>query len=275
MIIPLLILKNYDYAIVAQLPENIGSIGLSANTFSFSFPEFIKKNIYHLVYARKLIENLSLGLSIDYYQVDYEPNPNVFLQFPSSYKGEQFFLTFATHFNFPSYFRIFDNDKFGIGFQFRNIFNTKIRLTNNNGFYIIPQGMRFGLGYHLVPPLNKIYGFDPISLLLAADLVYTGRNYDLRFFHPNFGIELTLADILQLSFGRENFEAFKLNYFESPEFPVNRYGFGLNIPLFIFIKSSAKINLKINASYSDWQNFDEAKDNIDKYSYSLGLSIQP
>ncbi len=60
--------KTYDYAMVAPLPDNWGNIGLSINTLSFQYIMWnYKDNIYSLSYAKNIIDDISIGLTTNYY----------------------------------------------------------------------------------------------------------------------------------------------------------------------------------------------------------------
>ncbi len=272
--------NNYNYAAVAQLPDNLGNIGLSVNSLSFKFTGETKEKIYSLGYALNLFDNLSLGIMANYYNdnLSYTNIPTVDSH---SISGSAFDLNLGILYNIPEPFKITNEDKFGVGFQIKNLLNSKIKLGDGFGDAYLYQEMRAGIGYRFSPSLKKIYGLQPISIQFSFDAIYQGSDYDFIFFHPNYGIELTFLDILQLSYGRENEEMLKALQYSTPQYPVNRYGFGLNIPLNYLLNLKTEADLKINYSISDWQNINEDNVNNDSYdinkidrnSFSIGLTF--
>jgi hypothetical protein len=86
-----------------------------------------------------------------------------------------------------------------------------------------------------------------------------GADYEFSEWQPNYGIELTLLEVIQLSFGRENEIQIKETYSYTPQYPVNRYGFGIKIPFQKLLDLTYKLELKFDYSISDWQKIDEER----------------
>ena len=181
----------------------------------------------------------------------------------------------------PELFKITDKDEFKIGFQIKNLLNSKINYNNHFENEHLFQNIRIGTSYNFKPDLDNVYGLEPLSLLLAFDAVIFGADYDFRRWQPNYGIELTIFELLEVSFGRESEKKIKEVDYQSPQHPVNRYGFGLNIPLDYLLELSYKVNLKIDYCISDWQQIDENNvqseifdiKEIDDKAFSIGLTF--
>lgn len=276
--------KAYDYAIISSLPNNFGNIGLSINSLSYKgfYNDEQDENIYSLSYARNIINGLSVGLKINYYSYK-STETHIGTQLQPSISGSVIDLNFGTLYEFPNSVKISDNDKFRIGIQIKNFLGSKIKFSNVYGDEYLFQDFRLGISYKYI--LDYFYGLEPLKLLFTFDAIYTGSNYDFNMLHPNFGIELSLLDILEISFGRENEELLNDNNenYYSPQHPVNRYGLGLNIPLDYLLSLSYKVNLKIDFSISDWQKINEENvqsdffsiRKIDDNTFSVGLTFKP
>ena len=273
--------KAYDYAIVAPLPDNWGNIGLSINTLAFQFYDGnFKDNIYSLGYAKNIIDDLSIGLTANYYYFN-SSSTNISAEEPYSVSGTAFDINLGILYELPELLKITDKDKFKIGFQIKNLLNSKTDYNNSFDDEPLYQNLRLGTSYKFSPNMDNIYGLHPLKLLLTFDVVFFGSDYDFRIWQPNYGIELTIFELLEVSFGRESEKKIKEVDYQSPQHPVNRYGFGLNIPLDYLLELSYKVNLKIDYCISDWQQIDENNvqseifdiKEIDDKAFSIGLTF--
>ncbi len=276
--------KAYDYAIIIPLFNNYGTIGVSANTLT---DKFIQGRdgfyIYTINYARNLADDISVGIAANYYYLKFSnlttsSSPDE----TKSISGSAIDINLAVLYRFPESFTFSSNDKFQVGFQIKNILNTKIKYDNFPQEDYKFQNIRAGFSYNYNPNFEKVFGLSPLKFMFAFDAVFKGADYDFTEWQPNFGIELTLFEILQLSFGRENEIQIKEIYSYSPQHPVNRYGAGIKIPFHKFFDLSNRLELKFDYCISDWQKIDE--DNvqpapfwnikkIDKKAFSLGLTL--
>ena len=188
------------------------------------------------------------------------------------------------------------------GFQIQNIFTTKAKFSDEfnttrkdsgesgrgNIFYEVPasfpkhQILRFGVSTSFIPELKNIANLIPLKLIIVADAVFYGSEYEFNLWQPNYGIELKLLEILSFRFGRENEKELKDYSSFSQQHPVKRYGIGLSIPLHKLISDYNKIELSIDYSYSDWDKIDETKPIINmisneppiRESFSLKFAFQ-
>ena len=90
-----------------------------------------------------------------------------------------------------------------------------------------------------------------------------------------------------LSFGRENEK--RINFekgvtYYNPQQPVNRYGFGLKLPVSNYFKMDSQLLIFLDYCYSDWNYIDESKvetfdpyDNeffkLDRSTYSTKIQL--
>lgn len=274
-------LKSYDYSLISPLPVGYGNIGFSINKLSYKFSNSdYKEDIYSLSYANYFLECISLGLTMNYY--NYKSNQStVSSEYPFDVSGNTIDLNFGALYELPDLVKFSDEDNFKIGFQIKNLLNSKIKYSSDLEDLHLFQNIRIGTSYNYIANLKKVYGLRPLKLLLAFDAVILGADYDFRIWQPNYGIELSLFEIIQISFGRENEEKLKEIDYRSPQHPVNRYGFGLQIPLDYLLNLSYNAFLRIDYSVSDWKHIDEDNiqpeifkiNSIDNKAFSLGLTF--
>jgi hypothetical protein len=273
-----------DYAIAFPLPNEIGSIGISLQTFTApNLSSDFGLDLYSLGYARKIINNLSAGLTINYYHLSANSTSASDPDMLNKITGSSFDINLGILYELPLQIKLTENDKFKIGLQLKNILNSQLQFNEDvEGNYLF-QDLRIGLSYSYQPNFDKVYDLDPLKILFSFDAVFQGSKYDYTEWQPNYGIEATILEILQLSYGRENENQIKETYSYSPQHPVNRYGFGLNIPIDYLLNLNYKAILSINYSISDWQKIKEDNPefnpfgikSIDKNAISVGLTFTP
>lgn len=276
-------IRAYDYAIVAQLPFDAGNVGFSVQTLFSSFHRDIQQNIFDLSYAHQFFNSLSVGLTVGYYNF-HAVSLFPFGDWTSSEKGSAVDLSLGVLYQLPSNMKISDQDDFKIGFSFKNFLNSKIKLEPTDNEYYLNQKMRAGISYRFVPEFSGTEAPHLLQFMAAIDFVYTGQDYDFWYCNPNYGIEITVYDILELSFGRENqITLHELDYIgDSPQYPVSRYGFGLNLPINYLFDNPTKIILNFDYCKSDWDQINEDNVNhpyfsikeMDDDAFSIGLSLQ-
>ncbi len=285
--------RPYDYAVVTPLPENFGSVGFSAQTLYYIYFRETQENIFNLSYAYQFFNSLSVGLTAGYYHFHAVPQLSIGDWFISE-EGSAIDLSLGVLYELPANMKISDRDDFKIGFSFKNFLNSKIKLEPTNNEYFLNQTMRAGISYRFVPLfpgkketdpiLCRPEAIRPIQILAAIDLVYAGSDYDFKLYYPNYAIELTIYEILEISFGRENEKSLSesSNQPLPPQYPVNRYGIGLNAPLHLLFESSNKMIIKINYSKSDWEPINEENVNLPHFSikemdddaFSIGFAFE-
>ena len=267
----------YDMAFVAPVSEKFGSIGLSVNYFGFEFEDQSNYDAIYTLHYAKAFNNFSFGLSLHDYVSKFDVNMRVGDNVVNSPKGDAIDLSLSALYS--AKLGLTDDDRFRIGLQIRNLLDTKLEYKELKLADYKYQNIRAGFSYKVTPNLNKISQLDPLSFLVSFDAVFEGTDYEYTTWQPNYALELTLLEILQLSYGRENELELKDVYYENLSVPVSRYGFGINIP---FEKlSNVPLDLSLNYSYSDWQKIDESNEfyivdrplenQSSRSSFSLGL----
>ncbi|MFZ1520133.1 MAG: hypothetical protein WAU11_15245 [Ignavibacteriaceae bacterium] len=273
-----------DFTLALQLPDSIGTAALSLQTFtSPTLSDDFGMYLYTLSFARKLFDQFSAGINVNYF---YETNEYGLFADPSAikvYNASAFDLSLGLLYELPNEFKLSNYDKFNVGFQIKNLLNNQLHYDETGLEHYLFQEIRLGLGYLLDLQLEKVYGFNPITIQLSADAVFQGSDYAFREWQPNYGIEITTMEIVQLSYGRENEKQIKKTYDYSPQHPVSRYGIGLNIPIERIINLPYKCHLNINYCISDWQKIDENMgtgypfyvEEFDNNAFSVGVVITP
>lgn len=273
-------LNSNDYAIVLPLPKEFGTIGLSILSSYYKLNSIrniyiVTTNtdrVYSLHYARELTKNIGVGASF-----------NLLTFKIIHYDGMENYS--ATNFNFgiSILFRIeenliTENDRLQAGLFLNNILDNKIEW-NTGGESGSSQLFRYGFSYLYNP---ELFDIKFIKMLFAFDLVASAGSYTFTNWNPNFGLELTLVDVLHLSYGRENMDG--IRSYGSLQYPVNRFGIGTDLKLNKIFKSFQDVVLKIDYCRSNWEKFDEENppfffgdginDKIDRDSYSISLNVK-
>ncbi len=273
-----------DFALALQLPDSLGTAALSLQTFtSPTISNGFGIYIYTLSVARKLFDQFSTGLNVNYF---YETGEYGMFIDPSAmkeYTASAFDINLGLLYELPNEVKISNYDKFKVGFQIKNLLNSELHYDISDLGRNLFQEIRLGLGYLLNLQLENVSGFNPITLQLSADAVFQGSDYAFKEWQPNYGIEISVMEIVQLSFGRENEKQIKKTYDYSPQHPVNRFGIGLTIPIERIIELPYNCHLNFNYCISDWQKIEEDQkigypfyiEEIDNNSLSVGVTITP
>jgi hypothetical protein len=273
-----------DFALAFQLPENIGTAALSLQSFtSPSLTDDFGMYLFSISTARKLFNDFSAGITLNYYYETVRASSAINPSVDEKFTASTFDINLGLLYELPSEIKINEYDKLNIGFQIKNLLNNEIKFEDFNTGDNLFQEIRFGIGYLFDFQLEKIGDFNPLTVQLSADAVFQGADYDFTEWQPNYGIEITAIEIIQLSFGRENENQIKKTYDYSPQHPVNRYGVGINIPVEKIIDLPYKCHLNFNYCISDWQKIDEDEgsgypfyiEEFDKNSFSVGVVITP
>jgi hypothetical protein len=276
----------FDYALVVPL-GSLGTAALNINSLSFNIPPSDKINhyIYGISFAKELLPGFSMGTTLNYYRSVLN---FVFYSFELSQimnkeaTGWAIDANVSALYRMPSQIKLSERDKFQVGVQVKNLLNSKFKYKDFPQEDLLFQNIRLGISYSYDPGFDYIYGLSPLKFMGAFDAVFMGQDYKYYEWQPNYGLELSLFEILQLSYGRENEIQIKESYSYSPQHPVNRYGFGLNIPFHKLFETSYEIKLAVNYSISDWQKIDEKNGSsqfvsinrsIENKAFSVGLGF--
>ncbi len=275
---PLVESKPFDIGLTFPNFGNIGSLAFSAHFLNFDELEETS-SIYRLHYSRLIINNVSIGTSINYYNQKYG-----ITKLNQDNKSDAFDISISGLFVVDNLIFSNDQDIFKIGFQFNNIFSSKIDEVLREGNFLL-QYFGIGMSYKYILPVNKYHGFAPLSILFASDFVFDNSlNYDKYKFdrmNINFGFEFKIFELLALRFGRENDKNLSDINYTTVQFPVSRFGIGFDFPIHKFINLENNISIFFDFAFSKWQKQDEInrlsnklipfslRGKSDKYSFSI------
>jgi hypothetical protein len=266
----------FAMALVIPHFKNIGSFAFSFHHLNFWDNIYL---MYRLHYGCFITDNLSLGTSVNgYYQ-----KVNVFsLEEGETTKSSHTFdLSVSALYSKTNLILSDNRDVLRIGFQFNNIFASEVKrlidITNTVSGSELIQSFGIGLSYKYIFGFEKIYDLTPLSLLIGSDFIFDNslnhREYKFDRLNPNFGLELVLLEILFLRFGRENDVNLSDVEYTTPQYPVSRFGFGINLPMQRILKNKKEVFILFDYSYSKWLHEDEfpIMENKQKSSYTIQI----
>ena len=145
-----------DYSVIAPLPEGYGNVGVSLNHLSFDWVNYnYDINIYNLSYAYNLTRGFSLGLTINYYTYEFSASPNFDPEVVKVF-GSAFDLNYGILYELPDEVKLSDKDKFRIGFQIKNLLNSRMNFDNGFDDEYMFQNIRAGISYNYNLNLEKV-----------------------------------------------------------------------------------------------------------------------
>jgi hypothetical protein len=253
-----------DFAVVLPVFKKLGIFALSLNRLSLLDFDF-KENIFQLHFARMLVENLSIGASINYYHMEFDSKSI------DETSGNAFDMSVSALYIIPitSIPGIINETRFGL--QMQNLLDSDVHYTVGIDPNPKHQTLRVGLSTAIIPKIQKQLYLIPLKLIIVADAVFYGSSYKFDVFQPNFGLELALFEILKFRYGRENEIDINSSYDYSPQHPVKRYGVGLTLPLHKLITNFEMVEISFDYSYSDWDNIDESNPIASFFSVDLPI----
>lgn len=261
-----------DFAVLLPTFSQIGKFALSVDRQYYKDMDG-GYSLFRLHFARIIFKNLAIGTSLNYYYFSARSystasNPSGIAE---ELRGNSFDLSLSALYTlqFDSFKIISNETRFGV--QMQNLIDTDLNYSNDIDPVPKHQTLRIGISTSIIPRIQKIADLIPLKLTSVFDAVFYGSEYKFDRWHPNFGVEIKLFDILSLRYGRENEEVITKTYSYSPQHPVKRYGIGLSIPLHKFISDYDKIELSLDYSYSDWDKLDEAKPMLSFYPNDLPI----
>lgn len=264
--------STQDYIFAAKMPDQLGAVAFSYNYFNNVVPSDTSNyqfKLYSLHYGNYLNDNFSYGISINYYSGNIDVKNN-------SGSANSFDINLSVLYNLPNSFKINEKDIFNLGFIVKNIFDSKYDYSNFNVSGKKFQQMRLGTSYLYNPQLTKIFDRNPLTIMLASDLVVNMKGYKIETMNPNFAIELSLLEMIQVSFANQSESVIKDGYIKNLEFPVTRYGFGVILPLDKLFNLQDEIEVKFDYALSKWKNNfsiinDKIVDNV--YSFQINMVL--
>ncbi|MEN8192860.1 MAG: hypothetical protein ABFS12_08590 [Bacteroidota bacterium] len=262
-----------NFALLLPTFNDIGKFALSATQLKFNLGDNFSQNLYRLHFARNILDNFSIGASINYYHISADSYSLIFQPdgVDKEFSGNAFDISLSALYSLPIEFipGILNETRFGL--QMQNLFDTDVNYSNELDPNQKHQTLRIGASTSIIPKLPTVLKLNPIKFILVADAVYYGSEYDFNLWQPNFGLELKLFEIISLRYGRENENKIGDAYTSSSQHPVKRYGIGLSIPLHKFITDYDKLEISFDYSYSDWDKLDETQPMIRYFSDDLPI----
>lgn len=249
-----------DFAILIPKFSEIGKFALSVDRLSLNDNNF-GYNLYRLHYARNIVDNLSVGASINFYYFFADSYSSVTnpIGIEEDFSGSSIDMSFSSLFILPNKKIYGSLSETRFGMQLQNLFSNNMSYSNDMDSDTKHQVIRLGISNSIIPIIKKIANLTPLKFIIAADAVFYGSEYMFNLFQPNYGIELTVFDILSLRYGRENENKIGDAYNYSPQHPVKRYGIGLTLPLHKIFKRPKLLEILFDYSYSNWDKIDETK----------------
>jgi hypothetical protein len=271
---PLVAANPFDIGLTLPNIKNIGSFAFSAHFLNYNDLN-ISSSTYRLHYSRLIAKDMSIGASINYFYQKYEPSI-----LSQDFSSDAFDMSISGLFRNENFIFSNDQDILKVGFQFNNIFSTKIEVPQyviiRDEENILIQYIGFGISYKYIPPIQKYNGFVLLSILFSSDFVFNNSinyiEYKFDRMNYNFGLELKIVELLALRFGRENDKNLSDTEYTTPQFPVSRFGIGFELPLHKFIKFEKKISIIFDYALSEWQKQDEINSLIHQFSWFTGGS---
>lgn len=262
----------YNFSFAMPIKKLNGTIAISTDILK---SEIAYSNSYSIHFARTILNNFSMGLSLSYYKVFFEESKVVIYPEYNSYSID---IGLSALHLFPNIGLINKNDQFGIGIFLNNILNTKMN-SNVTSDELKSQFFRTGISYKSPIEILPI----PFSILITFDAYAWVKDYEILYWQPNYGFEFTFFKYIFLRYGHQNEIEVKDVYDVSPQFPVDRYGIGIFMPINEMLNLNNQISLGFDYSFSDWTKINESiklpdyfgirEINQNAYTVKLSLSM--
>ena len=262
-----------NFALLIPTFNDIGKFAISVTRLKYYIAGDFSQNLYRLHFARYILDQFSIGVSINYYHFSASSYNTVTRPdgIDEEVSGNTFDISLSALYSIPiiSIPGIINETRLGI--QMQNLFDTDVNISNEFEPNPKHQILRIGASTSIIPKLPTVLRLNPIKLILVADAVYYGSEYDFNLWQPNLGIEFKLFEIISLRYGRENENKIGEAYSSSPQHPVKRYGVGLSFPLHKFLTDYKKLEISFDYSYSDWDKLDETQPMMSFFSDDLPI----
>lgn len=274
-------MDNNDFALAAPISGKIGTFAVSRNQISADHNNVnAYSRIYSLAYARKLTESISSALNLNYYHFYFRNSQPIFVDEEEETNIKLFDIGLSFLYRKKQINQTRWDDNFGFGLFFNNLIDSKHEYST--GFKEPKaQFFRAGVSYSFSPLSKNTIELEPINIVLTFDGSFLLKKYSFYLWQPNYGIQATFFEYLALRFGRQSEFEIKDYYGYSPQYPVNRFGFGLIIPISSLLRIERSIRFVFDYTYSDWNQIDESignsfldLDRINRSSYSFKLKIK-
>jgi hypothetical protein len=248
----------YDLAICTPDIGGIGHLAFSAHYLIIETDGYLRYVLYRLHNSHRLGDMFSIGGSLNLYQLSYEPGDG-----RADQNEQAIDLNLSGLYRLQGIFLSEKQDMLKVGIQLTNLFATELpdinsRILLGDIKHPLPQSLSMGISYTWQPNWTAVNGLRALALLASFDLVYDNilenETYKADRRLANIGIELRLLEILALRYGRENEDPLSDIKYTTPQYPVSRFGLGLNLPLHKFFEMNKKLVVLVDYAQGDWQH---------------------
>lgn len=141
-------------------------------------------------------------------------------------------LSFSIHGRHGGAFIGRPTDEIRYGLTVDNFLGTEINFNDENQREPLHQVFRAGAGYFWRTGLGQLLHADILSALVTVESSLPGTEHEFRNWGTVAGAaELRILEVFMVSAGTENVIRLESMYGDQPEYPVLRYGVGLDLPL--------------------------------------------
>lgn len=156
------------------------------------------------------------------------------------------------------------SDEFHYGITIDNLLGTEIWYRDENLKDPITQEARLAAAYFWNPEMGHVLRANVLSVLLTVESSLQGTKHEFRNWGTLDGAaELRILEVFMLSAGIENIVRLGNRYRYWPEYPVLRYGAGLDIPLDRLFDLDVPFEIQIDYAHTMWNSLAEENLNWD------------
>ncbi len=149
-------------------------------------------------------------------------------------------------------------DEIRYGITFDNILGSEVAYIDESQSDPVHQVFRVGAAYFWRPLFGRALGAEVLSALVTAEASLQGTGLEYRNWGTVGGAaELRILEVLLLSAGVENFVRISSRYSDHPEYPVLRWGAGIDLPLDRLLSTDFPLALQIDYARTDWSTADD------------------
>jgi hypothetical protein len=262
-----------DAALVVPVNTEIGTFGavLISSNYHIGDSIFNYDNGEYrisLQYARKLFENIALGIALDYYSFKITSEELVPIYLKSSDKYSAFDLGIGLLYT-KNIGLLEAEDRFNLGLQFSGILNSSLKEEEDYKWFV-GQSIRTGFSYLYNP---KIFESDLLKFLFSYEIFFEGNDYVFRNYFPAYGFEIVVYNTLHFSYGREVINTLNQSY-RSMQYPVHRLGIGADMNFGDVLSLNRDVIFKLDYCYSKHEELDKGFEFKHRPILSIGLELQ-
>lgn len=203
--------------------------------------------------ARRLNNWLSLGLAVRRHESTMAPAYTAREQWSWSAVGWD--LSMSAHGRHTASFIGRSSDEIRYGLSIDNMLGTEVWYIDEAQKDPLHQVFRVGAAYFWNPDMGSVLNANILSALLTVESSLQGTKYEFRNWGTMGGAaELRILEVLMLSAGIENIVQLDNEYDYWPEYPVLRYGAGIDLPLDRIFGMDIPFALQIDYAHTAWNS---------------------